>query len=180
MVVQPKVILGSRNEHEVELRPLSKEGFTVKMESDVKEFWVILRLSPARREITSQEGCLAQETRAAASLPITFVKSSPALRKQENGLPAKTHEFDNSSHLQWIWTRRFLNKNDWVLEHSRKFLINTTDNTSVLHLNSLSQGVVIIISISILSSDMGMDFQRRAWVSLFKDSSRFTEATSRL
>jgi hypothetical protein len=39
--------------------------------------------------MTSQEECLAQETGVAACLPITFVKSSPALRKQENGLPAE-------------------------------------------------------------------------------------------
>lgn len=65
----------------------------------MKEFWVNVRLSPARREMTSPEGSLAQETRAAASLPITSTKNSPASRKQGNGLPTKTHEFDNSFNL---------------------------------------------------------------------------------
>lgn len=49
--------------------------------------------------MTSPEGSLAQETRAAASLPITSTKNSPASRKQGNGLPTKTLEFDNSFNL---------------------------------------------------------------------------------
>lgn len=57
-----------------------------------------MRLSPARGEMTSQEECLAQ-TRVVASLPITFTKNSPALRKQGNGLPGKTYEVDNSSQV---------------------------------------------------------------------------------
>lgn len=73
----------------------------------MKEFWVNVRLSPARGEMTSPEECLAQETRAAASLPITFMKNSPALREQGNGLPTKTHELDNSCNIKCVWTRWF-------------------------------------------------------------------------
>lgn len=58
-----------------------------------------MRLSPARREMTNPEGSLAQETRAAASLPITSTKNSPASRRQGIGLPTKTHGFDNSFNL---------------------------------------------------------------------------------
>lgn len=77
-------------------RPGGEDG----IRHGVKEFGVIARLSPARAETTSQEECLSQESRAAASLPITFAKNSPALRKQRKGLPAKTREADKLSNLK--------------------------------------------------------------------------------
>lgn len=66
----------------------------------MKEFGVIAGLSPVRGEVASQEECLAWEARAAACSLITLMKHGPALRKQWNGLPAKTCEFDNSCDLK--------------------------------------------------------------------------------